>query len=60
MFGVLLNFLFILVGKIFFGELRFYFLVVCKFNMSLVDCSEGYVINYECIGKDFVAIEKVR
>ena len=60
MFGTLLNLLFTLVGKTFLGELRPHFLAVCKPNMSLVDCSEGYVKNYECTGKDFAAIEKAR
>ena len=60
MFGALLNLLFTLVGKTFLGELRPHFLAVCKPNMSLVDCSEGYVTNYECTGKDFAVIEKAR
>ena len=60
MFGALLNLLFTLVVKTFLGELRPHFLAVCKPNMSLVDCSEVYVTNYECTGKDFAAIEKAR
>lgn len=60
LFGALVNLLFTLVGKTYLGELRPHFLALCKPNMSLVDCSEGYVTNYECSGKDFAAIEKAR
>ena len=60
LFGALVNLLFTLVGKTYLGELRPHFLALCKPNMSLVDCSEGYVTNYECTGKDFAAIEKAR
>jgi len=28
--------------------------------MSLVNCSEGYITNYECTGTDLAAIEKAR
>lgn len=59
-FGAMINLLFTLVGKAYLGELRPHFLAVCKPNMSLVNCSEGYVTNYECTGKDFAAIEKAR
>lgn len=60
MFGALVNLLFTLASKTYLGELRPHFLAVCKPNMSLVDCSQGYVTNYECTGKDFAAIEKAR
>ena len=60
LFGSLVNLLFTLLGKTYLGELRPHFLALCKPNMSLVDCSEGYVTNYECTGNDLAAVEKAR
>lgn len=60
LFGALVNLLFTLLGKTYVGELRPHFLALCKPNMSLVDCSVGYVTNYECTGNDLPALEKAR
>ncbi|KAL9950509.1 hypothetical protein ACROYT_G043018 [Oculina patagonica] len=60
LFGSLVNLLFTLVGKTYLGELRPHFLALCKPNMSLVDCSEGYITDYECTGSDLAGLEKAR
>lgn len=60
LFGTLVNLLFTLFVKIYVGQLRPHFLAVCKPNMSLINCSEGYITNYECTGTDLAAIEKAR
>lgn len=60
LYGTLVNLLFTLFVKIYVGQLRPHFLAVCKPNMSLINCSDGYITNYECTGTDFEAIERAR
>lgn len=60
LYGSLINLLITLLGKTYSGELRPHFLAVCKPNMSLIDCNQGYITNYECTGSNLDAIEKAR
>ena len=60
LYGTLVNLLFTLFVKIYVGQLRPHFLAVCKPNMSLINCSDGYITNYECTGTDLEAIERAR
>ncbi|XP_058943203.1 phospholipid phosphatase 1 [Pocillopora verrucosa] len=60
LYGSLINLLITLLGKTYVGELRPHFLALCKPNMSLIDCNQGYITNYECTGSNLDAIEKAR
>lgn len=60
LYGTLVNLLFTLFIKIYVGQLRPHFLAVCKPNMSLINCSDGYITNYVCTGTDEAAIERAR
>ena len=60
LYGSLINLLITLLGKTYVGELRPHFLALCKPNMSLIDCNQGYITNYECTGSNIDAIEKAR
>lgn len=60
LYGTLVNLLFTLFVKLYVGQLRPHFLAVCKPNMSLINCSDGYITDYECTGTDLDAIERAR
>ncbi|KAJ7386589.1 hypothetical protein OS493_008737 [Desmophyllum pertusum] len=49
-FGALITNLFTDMGKVTVGRLRPYFLTICKPNATLLNCSQGYVMEDICTG----------
>lgn len=49
-FGALITNLFTDIGKMAVGQLRPYFLTVCKPNVTLANCSQGFVTAEVCTG----------
>lgn len=47
------------IGKYGVGRLRPHFFSVCHLNMSAIDCSKGYIEDFECKGDDY-QIREVR
>ena len=47
------------IGKYSVGRLRPHFFSVCHLNMSAIDCSSGYIEDFECTG-DANQIREVR
>ena len=49
-FGALITNLFTNLGKVTVGRLRPYFLTVCKPNVTLANCSQGFITGDVCTG----------
>ena len=47
------------IGKYGIGRLRPHFFDVCNLNMSQIDCSKGYIEDFECTG-DAYRVKEVR
>lgn len=60
-FGALVTNLFTDIGKVTVGGLRPYFLTVCKPNVTLANCSQGFVTGDVCTGnpKDILEARSV-
>ena len=47
------------IGKYGIGRLRPHFFDVCNLNMSQIDCSKGYIEDFECTGDPY-RVKEVR
>lgn len=52
LFGCAVSQSFTDIAKVSVGRLRPHFLDVCRPNFSTIDCSLGYITNYNCTGED--------
>ncbi|WAR02795.1 WUN-like protein [Mya arenaria] len=59
-FGAAVEHIFADIGKFSIGRLRPHFFDVCQVNFTKVDCSSGYIVDFECTGDRPDLIDEVR
>jgi len=60
LFGAVVEHIITDIGKYSIGRLRPHFRDVCRLNVSTLDCSKGYVTDFDCTGEDKGLIREMR
>ncbi|KAH3888811.1 putative phosphatidate phosphatase isoform X2 [Dreissena polymorpha] len=60
LFGAVIEHIVTDIGKYSIGRLRPHFFDVCKVNFSKINCSQGHIEDFECLGKEANEIREMR